>query len=241
MFRRSGRFLHPVFLAGLLPALLTLPATPARAREVKSFKFMAADEEMVQKLLRVRTRDELATELETARNRKAAAEADLAEMEGIGSLVGPRVEMKRQEIELLKQRSRLAKKEKDAGKVAELEAQRKQEERQLEVFEAMREAADGQLDRARAARDFAQARIDLQEVELHLVTRREARLARATESPNVKQQEDLVTLDRQIREASRKVLSSIHDYAVRSERLARATESLARKNLRLLDVWEEYR
>jgi hypothetical protein len=240
MFRHAGRLHHPCLLALSLLILLALQTTPLRAREETRSGLLAADEEMVQKLLSVRTRDELIAELESARKRKNAAEADLAEMEGISSVVSARVEVKKKEIELLGQRVRLAKKEADAPQVAQLENQRKQEERQLKVFEAMREAAGSQVDRAREAREFAQSRIDLQESELKLVEKREARVALASKPADAARQEDLATLDRQIREASRTVLSSIRDYARRSERLAKATEALARRNIELLDSWESY-
>jgi len=230
-------------LVMLLPVLLALPAGLVHAREDAAAGFMAADEEMVQKLLRVRTREELVTELDTARKRKSSAESDLAEMEGLVSIVTSRVAVKRQEISLLKERVRIAKKESDTAQVTQLENQRRQEEKQLGVFEAMRDAAVGQVDRARAARDFAVARIDLQELELNLVDERESRVARAaqpTEPQDPKRQEALATLDLQIHESSRKVLASIRDYARRSERLAKTTETLAKENLRLLDLWEEY-
>jgi len=243
MSRHEGRFPFPRLMAMILLALLALPARSVQARQEPATGFMAVDEEMVQKLLRFRTRDELVAELESARKRKAAAEGDLAEMEGLGSGVVSRVAVKRQEIELLKQRVRLAKKEANASQATQLESQRQREEQQLGVLEAMREAADSQIDRARAARDFAKARIDLQELELDLVDKREARVARAAEPArpqDPRRDEVLAALDRQIGESSRKVLGSIRDEARRSERLAKATEGLAKANLRLRELWEEY-
>jgi len=240
MFASNRPRLHRILIALVLCAPVGVSSLAARTSETGTTGFMAADEEMVQKLLRVRTREELVTELDSARRRLKGAQDDVAEMEGIDSVVTARVDVKKQEIELLKQRARLANKEADASQATQLEAQRRQEERQLDLFEAMRDAASTQVDRARAAREFAQARIDLQEAELDLVERREARIARATAPADATRETDLAEIDQRIRKSSRKVITSIRDYARRSERLAKATESLARSNLRLLDLWEQY-
>lgn len=240
MLKHTRQFRHAGLLMMIGAVMIAFAAAPARAREEASTGFMAADESMIQKLLHLRTREELATELESARRRLSAAGTDLSEMEAMGTVITARLDVKKQEIELIKQRVRLAKMESDAPKAAALDLQRKQEEKQLGVFEAMRESAATQIDRARAARDFAQIRIDLQEAELELLDKREARVARATGPADASRAADLTAMDQRISKSSRKVLSTIREYARRSERLAKTTEALAKCNGRLLDLWEEY-
>lgn len=205
---------------------------------------MAADEEMVQQLLKSRPMEGLKAEYDAAKRRAEAADTDLAEATRILSVARARVDVKKDEIALLKTRSKLARREaKDADR-AEIEKLLSREESALRVFEAMRDAAEAQKDRAEAAADFARARMKTQEAEMDVVRRRDDRIAEAAKEAAAADPaalERLKDMDGEIRKSSRSALASLRAYAKSSKRLAERTDDLARARLDLLDAWEKYK
>ncbi len=228
-----------------LAVVLALATHPAFAQSGEASGLLTADEEMIQRFLRPRSTAELAQELETARQRATEAETDLATASKEMGMAEARVRVKKEEISLLKERARLAKKEGDAAKRTEIEARRSSEGIVLDVFEAMYATAKAQRTRADAALDFAKTRIRLQEVEMRLAAKRDARLGAPVQTiptsgggPPVASPTEV--MDRDIRSEFRKAIEMLKDYAKRSGRLADTTGDLAKTRLRLLDAWEAY-
>jgi len=212
-------------------------AFPAFAQE-KSTGFLAADEEMVGKLLKGRSTDELTRELEGASERATAAEQELREAADIAAVARARVTIKKEELSLVKERITLARSERNATKRSELDALRGRQEEELGVFEIMREAADVQKERAEAALDFARSRMRMHEIEIKLAQKRETRIALAGTQGDAVAAAKLAEMDTDIRNSSRAVLNAMRDYAKKSRRLADTTEDLAKARLELLDAWE---
>jgi hypothetical protein len=202
---------------------------------------MTADEEMVQKLLRPRSTAELNQELDAARQRAAAAKSEVTDSAQIASVALARVRVKKDEIGLLKERMRLAKKEGEQARRAELETLRERQELELEVFEAMHAAASAQKDRAEAALNFAEGRVRLQEVEMRFAEKREARLAAPPGTAPAPGSAAHLEKDRELRAAARAAIDALKDYARRSGRLADTTSDLAKARMRLLNAWEAFK
>ncbi|HKQ61945.1 MAG TPA: hypothetical protein VJS92_11695 [Candidatus Polarisedimenticolaceae bacterium] len=211
----------------------TLAAGPVRAEEPVGL--MAADEAMVERLLRPRSMEQLDVEYESAKRRVAAAEQDLAEATPVAQLARARVDVKKDEIALLKARVKLARREGNADSRAQLERQLAREELSLQVFAAMREASAAQASRAEAALAFGNARLRMCAAEIELAHQRDARLAAVAPAP------ESGTFDAEIRQSMREALKDLRDYAKQSRRLAETTNDLAEARLDLLNTWEKYK
>ena len=218
--------------------LLALAAGSARAQEPTGL--MAADEDMVQQLLKPRTAEALNAEYEAAKRRAETADKEVEDANAFLSVARARVDVKKQEISLLKTRGKLAKKEGNAGKRAEIATLLAREEQGLDVFEAMRAAAAAQKERAAAAARFSRSRMDVQQAELDLARLHESRLGK-TAAGDPAALLELQELDSKIRKSARAVLKSLREYASTSERLAETTDDLAKERLSLLDAWEKYK
>ena len=218
---------------------LPLVVTAAAAQDASGL--MAADEQMVDQLLKARSVAQLNAEYDSAKQRAAEAEKDQTEASSLLSSARSRVEVKKGEIALLKTRLKLAKREKDTTAQAEVEKLLPREEQALRVFEAMREAAGAQKDRADAALAFARARMDMHDAERTLTQKRDARVAQALATGQVVDLAAAAALDSEIRGAARQALNALRDYAKKSKRLAESTGDLAAARLELLDAWESYK
>lgn len=219
--------------------LLGLLTGSAQAQEATGL--MAADEAMVQQLLKPRSVEDLTAEYESAKRRAEAADKEVRDFDAVLSVARARVDVKKGEIALLKTRGKLARKEKNTAKREEVERLLDREESGLRVFRAMEDTAQAQKDRAAAAEQFARARMKLQEAELDLARKHEARLAEVPAPGDAVAQAKLDELDARIRKSARSVLGTLRDYASTSDRLAKSTDDLAKARLDLLDAWEKYK
>lgn len=238
----SGRSSFPRLAAGALAIGIVAAicaAPPVAAQGTPGL--LDADEEMVQRLLKPRSIEELGAEYESAKRRAAESEQDLADAAPLVPVAQTRVRVKKDEIALLKTRLKLARREKNESDRAELEKSIEREERGLEVFEAMREATAAQKERAEAAVEFARARISMQAAELALAQKRESRVTAPIAPGDLAARTAADALDAEIRRAAREALVGLRDYAKKSKRLAEATGDLAKARLALLDAWEGYR
>jgi hypothetical protein len=223
----------------VLLAVLTLAVRSGTAQEATGL--MTADEQMVDQLLKARSVAELDAEYQTAKQRAAAADKDLTEASALLASARSRVEVKKGEIDLLKKRLKLARKEKDSAAQAEVQTLLPREEQVLRVFVAMRDAGTVQKDRAEAAVAFAHSRVEMLEAERTLTQKRDDRVAQTMTTGEGLDTSEIAKIDAEIRDAARKAANALKDYANRSKRLAESTGDLAAARLELLEAWESYK
>jgi chromosome segregation ATPase len=212
-------------------------STVARAAEGESIGMLEADASMVQKLLVPRASDDVEQELAVANRRLEIVEASVAEYREMTTIANRRVRIKKEEIGLLKDRLKLAKKEKDEPRAASLKSELKLQDAQLAVFARIAAAAEVQNDWARALRRSVDALKDARAAELKLTDMRSDRVRRAA-NPET-QAKELDERDADISRAARKFADAMGEYADASEGAARAVRKMTATRLKLLDTWEK--
>lgn len=185
--------------------------------------------------------DELNAEYESAKRRAEAADKESENAAQTSSVARARVDVKKEEIALLKTRSKLARKEGNAARGTDIEKLLPREESGLKVFKAMQDAAEAQKDRTAAAADFARARMRMLDAERDLSRMHDARLTETATPGDAAALAELHELDAKILESSRSLLAALREYAKMSKRLAESTSAIAKARLELLDAWESYK
>lgn len=218
-----------VLLISFLGATAPLPAQDPGAG------LMSADEEMVLKLFHTRPSSDAQVELDLVRSRLKAAETEAAELGGMEKIAGARVGVKKGEIDLLEDRLKLAKKEKNAARADELTAQVRREKAQLAVFKRIEDAAEAHADWVKALREVVEELEEVNEIELGLGKAREAHRTAA----DVGTSADLDKLEAEVSSSLKRHAKALKRYASAASDAAKRLDKLVDTRLELLDTWEK--
>jgi len=162
--------------------------------------------------------------------RKAQEAQDRVRTERAGTQA--RTEILKSELQTVKKRLDLAKKEKNEGERLSLEKQRGEAEVQLRLLDRWRQVHDAAAKTAEAQKEVAQARRRTTEAEISLAEKRDERRVRlATDSTAV-----LTSMDDEVRRAIRRAIEFRRDEADKRRGFAERERDLAQQQLTLLDA-----
>lgn len=216
------------------PAAPAPPVTPPAVPIVGRSGMLTVDEETIQKLLRPRAAADVELELQVADRRLEAATVEYGQLREIASIAAARVDVKKAEIRTLKERIKIARREKDVTLKSELDQQLENEEAQLTIFEQVEETSDAHARWIDTLRDVVRDLKKAREHELTLASKRDARgLATTADAAT------LAKLDGEISSAARRYGAALKDYASSTESSAKALRRLVDTRVKLLDLWEK--
>lgn len=227
--------MHRIRLLVPFATLACLAATGALAQG-ESVGMLEADTEMVQKLLAPRATDGIEQELRLAQDRLKRARVQAEEVRQMQSVAAGRVSVKKDEIGLIKQRRKLAKKEGDAVRVAGLDAELKRQEAQLDIFTRIAAAARVQSDYTKALERSVDSLTAVREAELKLAQRREERL-RLAALPELDGGK-VDGIDAEISSLVRRFGAAVDRHAKDNAAASDALRKVVDARIRLLDRWE---
>ena len=223
--------------AGFLAALFCVSA---RAESAPASGLSTVDEDLLVKMMRPRAVGEIDAEIDRMTKSEERAGASLEEVKRDLALARQRLALKKSEIATLKERVKLARKEKDEPG-AQAASQSLAREKDLEdVFEALTEVASTSVATQEATRDAARARLRLLENEKKAVAARQARVDSVAQGRFSGNPAALGAADQEVRDMTQTALSDLKSASDAIARQAKAVRASAQAKLDLLQVWETY-
>lgn len=215
----------------LFAMALTLPfvlyAAPLAAQ--RGTPVSTPTRQAMEPVITVGSADELRQDEDLAKDEELDASRALDQARTNKSQAEARIEIAKSELETLKKRLALARKEKREGDRLEMERQKGAQEVRLRLLERSREVRNDEITVQEARRDVARAAQKVVVAERLLVERRSALAAADTLAP-------LSQLGEDVRQATKTAIERRQDVAEARKRLAERERSLAGKQLKLLDA-----
>jgi hypothetical protein len=178
---RKGMFAISIWfaLAMLHPYLWAQDAAPAatatQQAAQKSFQEKLFQEVIKAPLITPRNQDDIKADIESARQATSVIDKRIAAAQEGLNRASQLLQQQKGEMDAIKKKIDLAKKEKRETDKITLEAEKKKADLVQDFLEKYKSLADAGVDEARSEKDLAQARVAAHEAELELSQKREAR------------------------------------------------------------------